>query len=121
MQAHAQFNALSADSVFARLAEAFNRRQQRVDELGYQLEAAWQRGYREHNTQLRTATDRLHRHDVRRGIAMIRAAWVQLTQRLAHAPQKLLQQEQRRYQTAHAQLQSLSPLAVLSRGYALGL
>jgi exodeoxyribonuclease VII large subunit len=119
MHARQQLSALSADSVFSRLAEGFNRRQQRVDELGYQLEAIWQRGYHEHSRRLRELTDRLHRQDIRRGVAMIRAAWVQLTQRLAHAPQRLLQQNQRAYQTAHAQLQSLSPLAVLSRGYAL--
>jgi exodeoxyribonuclease VII large subunit len=119
MHARQQLAALSADSVFSRLSEAFNRRQQRVDELGYQLEAAWRRGQQEHASRLRLATDRLHRQDIRRGIAMIRAAWTQLTQRLIHAPQQLLQQNQRAYQTAHAQLQSLSPLAVLSRGYAL--
>jgi len=119
MHARQQLSALSADSVFSRLAEGFNRRQQRVDELGYQLEAIWQRGYSEHSRRLHGLTDRLHRQDIRRGVAMIRAAWVQLTQRLAHAPQRLLQQNQRAHQTAHAQLQSLSPLAVLSRGYAL--
>jgi exodeoxyribonuclease VII large subunit len=119
MQARQQLSALSADSVFSRLAEGFNRRQQRVDELGYQLEAIWQLSYRRRTAQLSSAAGRLHRQDIRRGIAMIRAAWVQLTQRLAHAPQKLLQQDQRAYQTAHARLQSLSPLAVLSRGYAL--
>lgn len=119
MQAHQQLASLSADSVFARLAEGFNRRQQRVDELSYRLEAAWQLGYREHTARLAAAAGRLHRQDIRRGIAMIRAAWVQLTQRLAHAPQRLLEQNQRAWQTSHAQLQSLSPLAVLSRGYAL--
>ncbi len=120
MQARQLLSALSADSVFARLAEAFNRRQQRVDELGYQLEAIWQLSYREQvHPPLAIAADRLHRQDIRRGVAMIRAAWVQLTQRLAHAPQRQLQQQQRAYQTAHARLQSLSPLAVLSRGYAL--
>ncbi len=119
MQARQQLAALSADSVFARLAESFNRRQQRVDELGYQLAAAWQRNRREQSQRLRTATERLHRQDVRRRIAGVRSAWQQLTQRLAQAPQRLLQQNQRLHQTARARLETLSPLAVLSRGYAL--
>jgi len=119
MQARQQLAALSADAVFQRLAENFNRKQQRVDELRFLLEAIWQRKLREQSLRLRAATDRLHRQDVRRRIATMRAAWQQLTQRLAHAPQRLLQPLQTAHRTADARLESLSPLAVLNRGYAL--
>ena len=119
MHARQQLAALAADSVFARLAEGFSRRQQRVDELRFQLDAAWQRNCREKSLRLRAATDRLHRQDVRRNIAGVRADWQQLTQRLSAAPQRLLQQHQNALRTTHARLESLSPLAVLNRGYAL--
>jgi len=119
MHARQQLAALAADSVFARLAEGFSRRQQRVDELRFQLDTAWQSNCREYSLRLRAAMDRLHRQDVRRGIAGVRADWQQLTQRLGAAPQRLLQQHQNHLRTAHARLESLSPLAVLNRGYAL--
>jgi len=119
MQARQQLAALSADSVFARLAEGFSRRQQRVDELVYRMEAAWQRGCRDYSARLRGLSERLHRQDVRRDITGMRGQWQNLTQRLAVAPQRLLQHNLRALETADARLQSLSPLAVLSRGYAL--
>jgi exodeoxyribonuclease VII large subunit len=119
LHARQQLAALSADSVFARLSESFNRRQQRVDELRFQLENAWQRRCREHTLRLQRASERLRRQDVGRRIAAVRAQWQQLAQRLAHAPQLMLQPRHAALHTATAQLESLSPLAVLNRGYAL--
>ncbi len=119
LHARQQLAALSADSVFARLSESFNRRQQRVDELRFQLENVWQRRCREHSLRLQQATERLHRQDISRRITTVRAQWQQLAQRLAHTPQSLLQPRHAALHTTTAQLESLSPLAVLNRGYAL--
>jgi exodeoxyribonuclease VII large subunit len=119
LHARQQLAALSTDSVFARLSESFNRRQQRVDELRFQLENAWQHRGREHTLRLQRATERLHRQDIGRHITTVRAQWQQLAQRLTHTQQLVLQQRHAALHTATAQLESLSPLAVLNRGYAL--
>jgi len=119
MHARQQLAALSADSVFARLRQSFSRRQQRVDELRFQLEQTWQLRCREHSLRLRQASDRLNRQDVGRRVTAMRAQWQQLSQRLAHTPERMLRSRHAVLETASAQLASLSPLAVLNRGYAL--
>ena len=119
MQARQQLNELSADAVFARMQESFSRRQQRADELRYAMEAALQKSVQRQAARLRWLGERLQRQDVRRRIAGARAEWREMTQRLAHAPQILLHVRRSMLRTTAARLQSLSPMAVLQRGYAL--
>ena len=119
MQARQQLNELSADAVFARMVEGFSRRQQRADELRYAMEGALRKSVQRQAARLRTAGERLQRQDVRRRMAGARAEWRELTQRLAHVPQVMVHVRRSQLRTAAARLASLSPMAVLQRGYAL--
>lgn len=119
MQASERFAHLSAPAALARLRDGLNRRQQRIDELTFRMETAWRR-------QLQTATQRtqqlastLMRHDVSHRLKLTSERLEALQNRLLRAQTAISTATRARIQSAHKQLLSLSPLGVLSRGYAL--
>ena len=119
MRAQERFGRLSAPAAFARLRNAWARRQQRVDELQYQLDAAWHRNSRKTGEILHQLESRLLRQDVSHRMRMVRERLAALDGRIGRAQQELLLRCQARQARAEGLLQSLSPLAVLNRGYAL--
>ena len=119
MRAQEQFGRLSAPAAFARLRNAWARRQQRVDELQYQLEAAWHRNCRKTGEGLRQLESRLLRQDVSHRMRTVRERLAALDGRIGRAQQELLLRCHTRQARAEGLLQTLSPLAVLNRGYAL--
>jgi exodeoxyribonuclease VII large subunit len=119
MRAQEQFGRLSAPAAFARMRSALTRRQQRVDELQYQLDAAWHRNARKTGEALQQLESRLLRQDVRHRMRMVRERLVALDGRIGRAQQEFLLRCRARQARAEGLLQSLSPLAVLNRGYAL--
>jgi exodeoxyribonuclease VII large subunit len=119
MRAQERFNRLSAPAAFARMRNAWTRRQQRVDELQYQLDAAWHRQSRQMAERLQKLEGRLLRQDVSHHLRTVRERLSTLDGRIGRAQQELLLRAQAKHARADGQLQILSPLAVLSRGYAL--
>jgi exodeoxyribonuclease VII large subunit len=119
MRAQERFTRLSAPAAFARMRNAWTRRQQRVDELQYQLDAAWHRQSRSMTEKLQKLEARLLRQDVSHRMRMVRDRLAALDGRIGRAPQEILLRAQARHAKAEGKLQILSPLAVLSRGYAL--
>jgi exodeoxyribonuclease VII large subunit len=119
MRAQERFGRLSAPAAFARMRNALARRQQRVDELQYQLDAAWHRNSRKTGEALTQLESRLLRQDVSHRMRMVRERLKALDGRMGRAQQELLLRCQGRHAKAEGLLQSLSPLAVLNRGYAL--
>jgi exodeoxyribonuclease VII large subunit len=119
MRAHERFARLSAPAAFARLRNAWARRQQRVDELQYQLDAAWHRHSRGMAERLQKLESRLLRQDVSHRMRMVRERLAMLDGRIGRAEQELLMRCNARHAHAEGRLQTLSPLAVLNRGYAL--
>jgi exodeoxyribonuclease VII large subunit len=119
MRAHERFARLSAPAAFARLRNAWARRQQRVDELQYQLDAAWHRHSRDMAERLQKLESRLLRQDVSHRMRMVRERLAMLDGRIGRAEQELLLRCNARHAHAEGRLQTLSPLAVLNRGYAL--
>jgi exodeoxyribonuclease VII large subunit len=119
MRAQERFGRLSAPGAFARMRNALARRQQRVDELQYQLDAAWHRNSRKTGEALQQLESRLLRQDVSHRMRMVRERLKALDGRMGRAQQELLLRCQGRRAKAEGLLQSLSPLAVLNRGYAL--
>jgi exodeoxyribonuclease VII large subunit len=119
MQARDSFARVTVDAAFARLRESFGRRQQRVDELRFRMEAAWNAESRNASEQLQQLTARLLRQDATHRLQL-------LSERLSILDTRLIRAQQNQIRTSDAQLQSLSrhlaalsPLAVLNRGYAL--
>jgi exodeoxyribonuclease VII large subunit len=119
MRAQERFGRLSAPAAFARMRNALARRQQRVDELQYQLDAAWHRHSRKTGEALQQLESRLLRQDVSHRMRMVRERLKALDGRMGRAQQELLLRCQGRHAKAEGLLRSLSPLAVLNRGYAL--
>jgi exodeoxyribonuclease VII large subunit len=117
--ARQRFTALSSTHVLARLRDLIGRRGQRLDDLRQRLEAASTRRLRTPAARLQTLTARLERRNPAVRLALARRrleAAAQSLHRLAHT---LVSARAARVNHASARLEALSPLAVLSRGYAL--
>jgi len=119
MRAQERFARLSAPAAFARMRNALARRQQRVDELQYQLDAAWHRQSRQMTERLQKLEARLLRQDVSHRMRTVRERLEGLDGRIVRAEQELLLRWKARHARAEGLLQAVSPLAVLNRGYAL--
>jgi exodeoxyribonuclease VII large subunit len=119
MRAQERFARLSAPAAFARMRNALARRQQRIDELQYQLDAAWHRQSRQMTERLQKLEARLLRQDVSHRMRVVRERLEMLDGRIIRAEQELLLRRKARHARADGLLQAVSPLAVLNRGYAL--
>jgi exodeoxyribonuclease VII large subunit len=119
MQASERFARISAPAAFARMRNNLARRQQRLDECQYQLDAAWKRQSRTLVETLHRLESRLLRQDVSNRIRVVRERLVMLDARLLRAKNELLSRRRASLSKTEALLASLSPLSVLSRGYAL--
>jgi exodeoxyribonuclease VII large subunit len=119
MQARDSLARLGVDTSFARLRESFARRQQRVDELRFRMEAAWNIGSRSASEQLHLLTARLRRQDASHHLRLWRERMTALENRLVRLQQSQMHNSSVRLQSLTRQMQALSPLAVLNRGYAL--
>lgn len=119
MQAQDSFARLGIDSSLARLRENFARRQQRVDGLRFRIEAAWSVASRTISEQLSLLTARLRRQDATHHLRLMRERLAGFENRLMSLHQGRMNDNSARLQRLMGQLQALSPLAVLNRGYAL--
>lgn len=119
MQSTERLSRLSVDATFARLGDGFGRRQQRVDELRFRADAAVKAQMRRRTEHLQALTARLLRQDATHRLHLVREKLTSLQSRLARAQTAALRQAKARHSNASSRLNSLSPLAVLGRGYAL--
>ncbi len=119
MQAQQRFARINAAATLARMGDSLGRRQQRVDERRFRLEAAITSLQQVRLARLRTLTERLQQQDVRRSVSRAQGGSQRLRERLMRAGQVLLQTPKQRVHRAEVRLQALSPTAVLQRGYAL--
>jgi exodeoxyribonuclease VII large subunit len=119
MQARDSLARLGVDTSFARLRESFARRQQRIDELRFRMEAAWNIGSRSASEQLHLLTSRLRRQDASHHLRLWRERLTALENRLVRLQQSQMHNSSVHLQSLTRQMQALSPLAVLNRGYAL--
>src|SRR6202035_2982655 len=104
---------------FARMMDLIRQRQQRLDDLTYRLE----RGERQTLEQMRrrweTVAAAVRHYDARRVLAGMRGELEAQTSALAAGMPNLLLQYRVRAERVGRALESLSPLAILERGYAL--
>ena len=140
---HARQQMARVDVVRAqqRMMTGLHRMEQRVDDLGFRLEASLRESLREKREAAQVANAAVLRHDPRRHIGKateelasyegrIRNALERkiaaakqdgrsLESRLMRAAQVSVARQRGAWQAVERQLRSLSPLAVLERGYAL--
>lgn len=119
LEARHQLNELATDPAFddvrARLRDAV----QTTDDLSQQLEDALESRLRDLRERERAATVALERRDWTRRLALHARDVSDLERRLETSLQKLSNNRDERLTRAVAQLDALSPLRVLARGYAL--
>ena len=119
MHARQRYARLSAEAVLNRLRDGVNRRDQRLDELRLRLDAAVQRGVRVPSQRLNLVRERLRRQDTTVRIAATHHRLQASTLRLERAAGETVASRRTRLEKTSARLNALSPIAVLSRGYAL--
>jgi len=119
LQARQRFGRVAAERTEQRVTTALHRRQQRLDDLSFHLESAISEQLGQQRRQVAELTSAVLRQDPRRRLAITREMLAASRTRLNHAMTRSLAAARHRSQSLSAQLQSLSPLAVLQRGYAL--
>jgi exodeoxyribonuclease VII large subunit len=119
MQARERFLRVSIEAALARVGDGLNRRQQRVDDLVFRMDTAW-RGLSQGKTQrLESLASAILRNDAAQRIAFMRERLGNLLSRLMRAQTLINQGRRASILSLERHLASLSPLAVLNRGYAL--
>jgi exodeoxyribonuclease VII large subunit len=110
---------LSADAVLRRTEANVARRAQHIDDLTFRAESILNRALRTRASRLNLLEARLRRQHVSLRLANDAHRLATLQQRLQTARSRPLLSAQTRLTRASTQLEALSPLRVLDRGYAL--
>ena len=119
LHARQRFGRLSSAHVLARVYDAIARRQQRVDDLRQRLEAASDRLLRVRGQRLLQLKARLQLQDPALRLLTGRHRLEQSRQCLDRAAREIVASRRSGLDRAKTRLDALSPVAVLSRGYAL--
>ena len=119
VRARQRYARLSAESVLIRLRDAVSRREQRLDELRLRLDASMRRCIRIRAARFAVLADRLRLHGIAARISNMVRRLQTSDQHLHRTITQILYGRHTRLNRASAGLAALSPLAVLSRGYAL--
>jgi exodeoxyribonuclease VII large subunit len=117
--ARQRFTALSFDQIHHRLQALIGRRAQRLDDLSRRMETGASRRLHISAAHLTGLIARLERHDPSVRLALARRRVERAEHILGRMAQAITVPRLARLDRASARLQALSPLAVLSRGYAL--
>jgi exodeoxyribonuclease VII large subunit len=113
------FTDLSIDRAESRIAALLHRLAQRLDDLAFRQESAIAEQLRLRQNQVTGFAGTVLRHDPRQSIARARENLLAVRTRLDRSIERGLQSSAFALNALSARLQSLSPLAVLDRGYAL--
>jgi exodeoxyribonuclease VII large subunit len=119
MLARQRYMRLSATAVLTRIRDAVSRRDQHLDELHLRLESAAQRRLRVVQQRLAHLNERLQRRDPTLRLSLARRRWQVAVETMARLRETSIKQRRMQLDRAETRLMALSPLAVLSRGYAL--
>jgi exodeoxyribonuclease VII large subunit len=119
LQARQQLDSLPADGIEWRITALLHRLEQRLDDLGFRMESAVSRHFRQHQRSVAELAAAVLRHDPRQNLSLARERLVGCRTRLERALERAVRASGTRLNALDARLHSLSPLAVLDRGYAL--
>jgi len=119
IQSRERLSRTQIDATSASLRDSFGRRQQRLDELRFRMEAAWLAKVRRATSQLNASTMRLLRQDASHRLHLLQERFLMLDGRLTHAARNQFAACRVQLKGFGDRLAGLSPLAVLHRGYAL--
>jgi len=119
LRARQALTTLSRHGAFARMQELIGRRGQRVDELVYRLARAHAEWLRAIHRRLDVAEARVRHHDLRTKFAAMKREIGAREFALESVIRRRVYEQRARVERAESQLQALSPVAILERGYAL--
>jgi exodeoxyribonuclease VII large subunit len=117
--ARSHLSELAQHGAFARIQDLLARRAQRLDELVFRMAANYQGVLRDCHRRLDVASSRVRHFDFRRSLALTRARLEAGTEALLRTIRARVAQERARFDQLVAQLDALSPVKILERGYAL--
>jgi len=104
---------------FARTMNGINQRQQSVDDLTFRLEKSQRKLIEQNRRRWERASAAVRHYDARRVLAGIRKDLQSETDNLGAAIRNTVLIHKSRLERLQLQLQALSPVAILERGYAL--
>lgn len=104
---------------FARMMDGINQRQQKLDDLTYRLEKSQRRLIEQNRRRWERASAAVRHYDARRVLAGMGKDLATQTANLGAAMRNTLLVHKSRLERLGLQLQALSPVAILERGYAL--
>ena len=114
-----QLTELAQHGAFGRMMDLIRRRQQKVDDLVYRMAHA-ERGLLEtKRRRFETLAAAVRHYDLRLVLGGIRKELEAKTAAVAAAARNLLLQKRARLERLTSQMEALSPVAILERGYAL--
>jgi exodeoxyribonuclease VII large subunit len=119
LQARQRLTRLPVSRAEGRMAALLHRSAQRLDELSFRLEMAASSPLRLYQRQVADLGAAVLRHDPRQGLAQARERLAACRTHLDRTLERLMHGSASTLSALDARLHSLSPLAVLDRGYAL--
>jgi exodeoxyribonuclease VII large subunit len=119
LHAQQRFSQVPLSRAESRMAALLHRLEQRLDELAFRQETALSAQLRRHQRRVADLAAAVLRHDPRRGLGLARERLAACRTRLDRSLERTLYAASARVSALDARLHSLSPLAVLDRGYAL--
>ena len=119
LQARQRLTRLPVARAESRMAALLHRHAQQLDDLSLRMEAALSGELRKNQAWVAELAATVLRHDPRRQLGRTRERLAGCRARLDRGLERLLQAYAARLSALDARLHSLSPLAVLDRGYAL--
>lgn len=110
---------LSQHGAFARMMEVIHQRQQKLDDLIHRMELAERRLLEQMHRRWETISAAVRHYDLRLVLSGMRKELDSWTTALVAVTRNVLLQHRVRSERLQTALESLSPLAILGRGYAL--
>ena len=119
LQARQRLSRLPGSRAEGRVNSMLHRLAQRLDDFSLRMEAVFSVQLRQHQHNVADLAAAVLRHDPRQGLAHARARLTAGRTRLVHSMARMMHESTAHLSSLDARLHSLSPLAVLERGYAL--
>ena len=110
---------LAQHGAFGRMMSLIRQDQQKLDDLAHRMEVAQRNALEKSRRRFETISAAVRHYDVRRVLAGVRKQLDSQTAALASVMRNVLLQHRVRSERLQTALESLSPLAILDRGYAL--
>jgi exodeoxyribonuclease VII large subunit len=110
---------LAQHGAFARMAELIHQREQRLDDLNHRMELAERQVLERARRRFEMASGAVRHYDVRLVVSGVRKELESWTSALVAVMRNVLLQYRVKTERLQTALDSLSPLAILDRGYAL--